>query len=342
MTAILTTPAMIWLAFAICLVLISIAGPMLSFGAQVIADRGRVSEGWIGLILLSTVTSLPELIIGVSSVTVAQVPEIAVSDVFGSCVFNLVILIVLDFIQRGESVYRRVSQGHILSAGFSILLIGFAGISVLLHGQGAAFHIGGVGGYTPIILALYVLGIRASFLYERNQSAAALTQDRRGRPVATLRKAIAMCILASAIIAVAGVSLPFIAERLAEMMGWKQTFVGSLLVALITSIPEMVVSVAAVRAGAVDMAIGGVLGSNMFNMVVLGIDDLAFRDGPLLEHVSSIHAVSAMSAMIMTGLVIVGLLYRPQQRVFRAVGWISLSLFTVYLLNSYALFLHDR
>ncbi len=336
------SPSLIWTAFAICLVLVAVAGSLLSHSAQIIADRTGLSDGWIGLILLSTVTSLPELITGVSAVTVAGVPEVAVGNVFGSCVFNLLILIVLDVVQRGESVYRRARPVHILSAGFGIILIGLAGLSILLHQEGASLQLAGIGGYTPILFALYVLGMRASFLYERNQTGPQTEQATPLRSAISLRRGIAMCGAASVVIVAAGVSLPFIAESLAGMTGWHLTFVGSLLVAAITSLPEMIVGITAVRLGAVDMAMGGLLGSNMFNMVVLGVDDLAFRDGALLDHVSSIHAVSAMSAMIMTGMVVAGLLYRPGHRVLRASGWISMSLFTMYLLNSYVLFLHGR
>ncbi|MGE5128186.1 MAG: sodium:calcium antiporter, partial [Sphingomonadaceae bacterium] len=63
--------------------------------------------------------------------------------------------------------------------------------------------------------------------------------------------------------------------------------------------------------------------------------------GPLLARVSPAHAVSALSAIMMTGVAIVGLLYRPKLRVFKTVGWTSIALFVIYLLNAYLLFLHD-
>jgi cation:H+ antiporter len=86
------------------------------------------------------------------------------------------------------------------------------------------------------------------------------------------------------------------------------------------------------------MAIANLLGSNLFDILILAIDDIAFLKGPILSHVSPVHAVSAFSAVIMTGIVVVGLLYRAKRRVFRYVDWISISLFLVYLLNSYVLF----
>jgi len=90
------------------------------------------------------------------------------------------------------------------------------------------------------------------------------------------------------------------------------------------------------------MAIANLLGSNLFNIIVLAIDDLIYLNGPLLTHISPLHAFSAMSAVVMSGVVIIGLVYRPKIPLFASVGWISLSLFTIYLLNTYVLFLHGE
>jgi cation:H+ antiporter len=111
-------------------------------------------------------------------------------------------------------------------------------------------------------------------------------------------------------------------------------------VAFATSVPEMVVTVSAMRLGALDMAIGNLLGSNLFDILIVAVDDIFFTRGPILAHVSPVHAVTAMSAVMMTGIVIVGLLYRPKTRLFRAAGWASLLLLGVYLLNSFVLYLH--
>ena len=282
---------LIWLAFLVCLALVGTAGPVLSRSGDVIAAKTGLSGGWIGPILVAAITSLPELATGISAVSFANAPDTAVGDVFGSCVFNLTILIVLDFVQRGESVYRRVRQGHILSAGFGVVLIGFAGMSLMLHGQGIGFSFAGIGGYTPIIFILYALGARAVFNYEREHREQAAEDTEEQYPRITLRRAVRSYAAASVVVVLVGIALPFVAVRLAALMGWQQTFVGTLFVAAVTSVPELVVSVVAVRIGAVDMAMANILGSNMFNMLVLGIDDLFYRKGPILAHVSPVHAV---------------------------------------------------
>src|SRR4030066_2157285 len=112
----LSPAAMAWLEFPLCAVLIAAAGTRLSRYGDVIADKPGLSGTWVGLVLLATVTSLPELVTGVSAVTIADTPDIALGDVLGSCVFNLLILTILDFLQREESVYTRASHGPILSA----------------------------------------------------------------------------------------------------------------------------------------------------------------------------------------------------------------------------------
>lgn len=156
-----------------------------------------------------------------------------------------------------------------------------------------------------------------------------------------MRRAAIGYFLAGAVVVAAGASLPFVGERIAILMGWHATFVGTLFVAFATSVPEMVVTLAALRIGALDMAIGNILGSNLFNIAILAVDDLVFLPAPLFERVSALHGVSALSAIMMSGVAIVGLLYRPRARLFRTVGWASLFLFLIYLLNSYILYLYE-
>lgn len=125
-------------------------------------------------------------------------------------------------------------------------------------------------------------------------------------------------------------------------MGWNRTFVGTLFIAFATSLPELAVTLSALRIGALDMAIGNLFGSNLFNMVIIAIDDVFFFKGPILSQTSQYHGISALSAIMMTGVAIVGLLYRPATKVLKTVGWVSLFLFSVYLLNSYVLYLHGE
>jgi cation:H+ antiporter len=336
MTAILLP----WLELLICAALIGLAGPVLTQYGDIIARLTGLSRSWVGLVLLATATSLPELITGISSVTVAGAPNIAVGDALGSCVFNLVMLVLLDELSRDEPMYRRLDQGHILTAGFGVILIGSAGALVLMSQNGLNFTFLHMSGYTPFIIVLYLVAMRAAFVYERR--APHPPQILKPETGITLRVALLRYFAAALVVVAAGTWLPFIGTDLATVMGWKTSFVGTLLIAFTTSVPELVVTVSALRLGAVDMAIGNLLGSNLFDILILAADDIAFQKGPLLSSVSPVHAITAFAAVIMSGIFIVAMLFKPETRLRGTIGWVSLSLLVVYLFAAYAVYLHGH
>lgn len=328
----------VWLQLAICLVVIGIAGWRLSRYGDILAEKTGLSASWIGLILLATATSLPELVTGISAVTVANAPDIAVGNVLGATVFNLAFLVMLDFLYRKESLYSRAAQGHILSAALGALLIGISGFSLLLGQVGFNPTLGHVGLYTPLLALIYLAAMRAVYQYER-RTLADFTEAAVARyPDITMRQAWAGYLVAASAIVAAGAWLPFVAKTLAVQMDWEQSFVGTLLVAAVTTAPEAVVTLSALRIGAVDMAIANLLGSNLFNIVILAVDDVFFTSGPLFAVVSPSHAITALTAVMMSALVIVGLIYRPQGRDVVGLSWISVGLFVLYLINTWLLF----
>ena len=325
-----------WLKFALCACLIAVAGPALARSGETIARITGISRSWIGLVLLATATSLPELFTGVSAAAAAVAPDIAVGDALGSCVFNLVLLVLLDVFGPREPSYRRMEQGHMLTAAFGVVLIGLVG-ALLLVGRGdldlRIFHIGI---YTPLLIILYFGAMRALYVHQRGNGVVASPDE--AAPPMGLRAAILRYVAAAVVIAVAGSWLPFVGLEIAGVMGWGTSFVGTILIATATSLPELVVTVAAARLGAVDMAVGNLLGSNLFNILVIAIDDLAYAEGSLLAAASPVHAGSAFAAVIMSGMFIAALLQRSRAPAFGRLGWMSLLLPGAYLLNAYATF----
>lgn len=331
----------VWLQFAACLLAIGMAGPVIVRSGETIARLTGLSFSWAGLILLATATSLPELFTGVSSVSLANAPNIAMGDALGSCIFNLVMLVLLDALCREEPIWRRSEQGHILTAGFGVIVIGLVGALLMVAREGFDFVIGHVSIYTPFLILLYLVAMRSAFFYgQRAQAASPAVEP--GEAAIPLRRAVLRYCLAAAVIGGAGTYLPFVGLEVADTMGWKTSFVGTLFIAAATSLPELIVTVSALRMGSADMAIGNLLGSNLFAMLVIAIDDLAYTPGSLFAAASPTHAVTAFAGSIMTGICIVGLLYRPRNRVFGVTGWISFSLLTVYLMSSYAVYLYGH
>lgn len=331
---------LLWLEFLLCLIAIGWSGYFLSRFGDIIAEKSGISASWIGLILLSTATSLPELVTGISSVTLANTPDIAVGDALGSTVFNLAILVLLDALYRKESLYSRAAQGHILSASLGSLLIGFAGFSLLLNYAGMSTDVAHIGFYTPLIILVYLVSMRAVYGYEQRTLSSYTEQSAERYPEVTFKTAVRGYLIAATVVMLAGIWLPFIAKNIAGMMGWEQSFVGTLLVAGATSAPEVAVTLSALKIGALDMAIANLLGSNLFDIVILALDDLFYLNGPLLAHVSLAHALTALTAIMMSALVILGLVFRPQHRVILGLTWISLGLFMLYVFNAWLLFAH--
>ena len=118
--------------------------------------------------------------------------------------------------------------------------------------------------------------------------------------------------------------------ELARQTGLGEAFVGGLFIAVVTSLPEIVVSLTAVRIGAIDLAIGNVLGSIMFNLVILGLDDLFYRPGPLLAAVDSIHSITILALVTMNALFLIGLTYRVMTKRF-VVTWDTGAIAAVYV-----------
>lgn len=329
---------LIWLQFAVCVGVIGIAGVRLSRYGDAIAALTGLSRNWIGLILLATVTSLPELVTGLSAVTLAAAPDIAIGDVLGSCIFNLAILAMVDISYRHGSLYAQASSGHIVSAGFGVILLAAVGLAMLLSRQGMMPALGHISLASLAIFALYLVAMRALYLSEQRHASAVVSPAKSD---ITLKTALMGYGVASAVIVGAGIWLPIVGVKLAQVMGWSNSFVGTLFVAFATSVPELATTWGAMRLGAVDMALGNLLGSNLFDVLILVLDDFAYLPGPIYSAISPVHAISALSACLMSGVVIVSLAYRPVSRVWHLASWASLALLALYLLNAIIAFLHD-
>ena len=328
-----------WLQLAACAAAILFAGSRLASYGDAIARHTGLGGSWIGLVLMATVTSLPELVTGISSVTVADVPDIAVGNVLGACVLNLTMLVLLDALHRKASIYSVASQGHVLGTAFGVVMLGVVAFGILSASQfESVLGIGHVGAVSLALLGLYAAAIRTIFQYERGVRAASHEEPAPSGP--TLAQAAWRYAAAATVVVAAALWLPFAASAVAAAMGWSESFVGTLLVAFATTLPELTVTIAALRIGALDMAIGNLVGSNLFNLAILGIDDLLYLKGPLLQSVEPLHVMSAIAAAVMSGAVIVALVARPTARLLNAIGWTSVLIALVYFLNAWLHFRH--
>jgi cation:H+ antiporter len=317
-----------WLLFALAAAVIVVAGVRLARYGAVIGEKSGLGHTWIGVVLLAATTSLPELFTGFSATALTPLPDIAVGDILGSCMFNLLILSLMDALHP-ERISARAHQGHALAIGFGLALMGIAGL-----GLASAPHwpaLGRIGWYSPVFIAVYFVAVRATFAHERQRLApeTPLQGSARAHGSAALRTALLHYAVAALFVIAGAVYLPILGAALARETGLGEAFVGSLFVAITTSLPEIVVSVTAVRLGALDLGIGNVLGSNLFNLLILGLDDVFYRHGPLLSAVDDSHLVSVLAVVLMDALFLIGLTQQVLTKRFR-VAWDTGAMAAVY------------
>ena len=302
--------------FSVAALVVIVAGSFLARACDEIADLTGFGRLLVGSVLLAGATSLPELGVDVSAVLAGH-DDIAVGDLMGSSLFNLLILAVADLMHRQRGwMLSRAASAHALSGSMSVLLTAVASLMILSR-LGVA--VAGVGLGSVVVLLVYILGVRIVSFDQRHVRAQAAVEAEAGSMLAVpdRRRRLVLAggrfaLAAGAVVAAA----PFVANAagtIAEASGLGGTFVGTTLVAASTSLPELVATIAAVRMGAFDLAVGNIFGSNGFNMAMLVVVD-GFSTGPLLSTVSTSHAITGLWVVVVSVVVILGQLYHAERR----------------------------
>ena len=334
--------------FLVLAAAVALAGTFLARAADQIAEITQFGRLLIGSVLLAAATSLPELTVDLSAVRQGM-PDLAVGDLLGSSLMNLLILAVLDFAHRsGGKMLSREAAANALSATLSIALTALAGLAILTAPRLPGPALWGIGIWSWGILVAYLLGVRMIFLDQRVSARAVADAAEKAGPDGNVHtsdqpplwKPVAIFLVATIVLFLTGPRLAHAAGQLAELSGMGKTFVGTTLVALCTSLPELVASITAMRMKAFDLVIGNVFGSNAFNMLLfLPLD--AVHPGLLFADVSQSHAVTSLAAILATAVAVLGQLYHVEKR-WRIIEPDALlmllilggGLYLVYLLSS--------
>lgn len=332
-----------WFFFVVSAGAIVFAGTKLSRYGDQIAELTGLGRLWIGVVLMAAATSLPEVFTTMSAGWI-DAPDLAAGNLFGAGMSNMLTLGLIDLLYRQKRVWQQAAFGHTLTATLAMVLTALAAFFVLLRVE--VVHLG-VGFESVILLILYVLGMRLVFRQEdmaRRQLEHKVVVDGMAEEPGSdgsrrdaLRYAVRGFSIGALVLLVAAPVLAWSAERIAEESGITATFIGTSLVAIATSLPELVVSISAVRLGAFDLAVGNLFGSNAFNMAAFFFADLAYQQGGLLSTVSSTHALTALWSIVMMNIGLMGIIYRAERR-FRLIEPDSLLMIVVYVLGLWLLF----
>lgn len=307
------------LIFAISGVAVVGAGSVLARAGDAIATRTRLGGLFVGMLLMATATSLPEIVTDASAAA-AGAPDLSIGDLFGSSMANMAILAFIDLTAR-RRVWPSVELGHARLGAVAITLTAIVLLAIV---SPTGLRIGWVGVESIVVVVIYVIAaawIGRSDRPHRGEDAKpgeeVLLPVGWGVQGGSLRRDILIFAGASAIILAAGPALAISADGIAKETGIAETFIGVTLLAVATSLPELVASLAAVRIGAHDLAVGNLFGSNAFNMTVVLWVDLSYTDGPVLQAVSLNQLIPGIGAILLMGLAIGALVHGRATRLRR-------------------------
>lgn len=320
------------LGFLICGIIILFAGKKLSFYGDLIAAKTGIAKAMIGFFLMPIVTTLPELMVGISSSAIVASADLAVGNVLGSCAFNLMILSIMDSVSnRKRAMLGRVSQSHILVASLGIILITMVGLGLFLKEDIIILPF--IGLNSIIFVIIFFIAVKILLNYQRKQS---VVKSKDPEIIELSLKQIILRYAGFGVITIAAaLFLPQFADGLAQQTGLSRTFVGTIFLAASTSLPEVAVAIAAVRMNSVDLAVGNVLGANIFNIFILFIDDLFYTKGHLLKDASDFNILSVLAIIIMSAIVIIAITFRQQKKKY----FLSLDTFLILIIYLATLFL---
>ncbi len=314
-----------WLVFIGCAAVVVLAAVKLAEYGDALATRTGLGGMFVGTLLLAGATSLPELLSAINGLHLGA-PNLAVGTLFGSNMFNMFMLAFVDLLAGRVRVLRRVAMNHALTAGLAILLTLMAMFAPLAR---LDLHIGWVGLESLAIIGVYLAAV---WLLRRSgpaQVAAATPEELVGVP-SLLHAGLGFAVASAALVAV----MPWLvrsAQQIAALTGLTTGFVGTTLLAIVTSLPELVASVTAIRLGAYDLTVGNLFGSNLFNMFALGLADVFYTRGRFLQE------IDPAFAPILTCLGLIGNITQLRRRLF-FIEADALAILVVYVLGVWLLY----
>ncbi len=288
---------------------IIVAAIFLANSADVIAEGTKLGRSMAGLILLAGATSLPELMVGWTGVKI-EAYDLTIGELLGSCLLNLLILALMDLLTRSKgTMLSRLSSAHAISAATCILLSTIVLVSLLMRIESTFLRLS-VGSW--VIAVVYFGCMR--LIYKDQLAHEQAKPSEPSSVQRSLLKAFGIYFAAAGVIFFAAPKLAVAADHLAHESGLGETFFGTVFVALITSLPELVATYTAIRIGAFDLAVGNIFGSNCINLFIISLVDAASAS-PILAVASITHTLTAASIILVTTVAVVALLYRAKKEI---------------------------
>jgi cation:H+ antiporter len=310
------------------------AGLRMTGLADRIADRTGLGEAVIGGVLLGAATSISGTIVSLTS-ALDGLPSLAFSNGIGGIAAQTAFLALADALYRRANLEHAAAElANVFQCGMLLLLLSVPFVAY----SAPDFTVFGVHPASIVLIVVYAVGVLAtSRLQESPMWTPVETGETRNDepddgddPNKPARGLIAVFLALMLIMGTAGWTVARVGAELTERFELSQSVVGALMTAVITSLPELVTTLAAVRRGALQLAVGGIIGGNTFDTLFLTVSDVGYRDGSLYHAVGVNDLFWLAVAMVMTAILMLGLLYRERSGPGK-MGAESILMLLVYL-----------
>ena len=320
--------------FAAAALVIAVGGTRMTRTADHLADLTGIGEALFGAVLLGGATSLPGIITSVA--TAAQgFAEIAVSNAVGGIAAQTTFLAIADITYRRANLeHAAASVENLMQGALLSTLLAFP----LLAMNAPPFSVFGIHPISMALVAYYLFGIeliaeaQSAPLWQPRETYETVHEETHEETAThrQLRRKWGLFAVLALIVAAAGFTVAQTGIALAERTGLSETIVGGLLTAVVSSLPELVTSVAAVRRGALTLAVGGIIGGNSFDVLFVAFADVSFRSGSIYHQIDSNQVFVIAVTLLLTGVLLMGLLRRERSGVL-GIGFESFLALVLYV-----------
>ncbi len=336
---------MVFIKYIIAAAIIFTAGYRLTKYADILAEKWGITQHMMGFVLLSIITALPELCASSTAAYLGNA-DLALGNLFGSNAFNLFLIVILDFLNRGRPIIFQADRTVLYTARLGIILIVIAISGIALCNGATPFYLSAfnrlkfsqVGLISAIIVIVYLWESKKIFDFSQKKQSSK-TVEKHGR--VSTKSVLYKFIIAAALIVVTGIYVSKLANQISllsfrgTMLGG--TLVGTFLLAVATSLPELAVTISAIKRGLYSMALGNILGSNLVNMHTIFWADIFYRPGTIFSAASSLHIFSGSLAIVLTSIVAYGII-KPLQKTFCKINLLTLAILITYLGGFWVIF----
>lgn len=309
--------------FLVAAAVIGFFGSKLARVVDQLADRTELGEAIAGAVLLAGANSLGGMVVSVVAAA-SDSPSLAVSNSVGGIAAQTAFIVVVDLVYRANLEHAAASITNVFNSMLMIVLLAV----VVLGAAAPPVTVLGIHPATPLLLFTYGYGlwisrrVKEEPMWQPEQTEETrLDEPQEPEADETMAGLWLRFLGLAAIVTAAGWVVARSGLSTSVVTGLSGTFVGTFFTSVATSLPELVTAIAAVRAGALTLAVGGIVGGNTFDVLFIAVADVVYRRGSLYEQILEADLFVLGWTMLLVGIVGAGLVRRQQGRIgFEGIG----------------------